>query len=41
MIAVTDLVKRYGSFTAVDGVTLARFTASSGRTAPARPPRSG
>ena len=45
MIAVTGLVKRYGTFTAVDGVSLEvaagrRFTVSSDRTAPARPPPS-
>jgi hypothetical protein len=44
MIAVESLVKTYGSFRAVDGVSLdvapARSTASSARTAPARPRRS-
>ena len=41
MIAIENLVKRYGSFTAVDGVSLdvqpVRSTGFSARTAPARP----
>ncbi len=46
MIAVHDLVKQYGRFTAVDHVNITvepkgRFMASSGRTAPARRRRCG
>ena len=46
MITIENLVKKYGTFTAVDGVSLdvairARSTASSARTAPARRRRFG
>ena len=44
-IVATDLSKRYGETVALDGLTCrssrARPTATSGRTGPARPPRSG